>query len=160
MIRTVRKEDATQIRDIYNYYILNSVITFEEVPVTTAEMEQRITNIASGFPWVVYEENKEILGYAYGTKWKIRSAYKHATEVTVYLKQGAFKKGLGTRLYTELIDRLKKKEFHALIGGIALPNDASIALHKKLGFQKIGHFKEVGFKFNRWVDVTYWELLL
>jgi phosphinothricin acetyltransferase len=158
MIRKVNLKDASQIQEIYNYYILNSIVNFEENPVSIDKMKEIITDISSKFLWIIYEENKKILGYAYATYWKGRSGYLHSAETTIYLKHGESKKGIGTILYKELISQLKKLDFHALIGGIALPNDASIALHKKLEFEKVAHFKEVGFKFNKWLDVEYWEL--
>ena len=160
MIRIVKPEDAGDIAEIYNHYILNSTITFEEIPVTVEEMGERIKSINSGFPWIVYENDRQILGYAYACKWKPRSAYKHSVESTVYLRHDKFKKGLGFLLYSELIRRLVMLDFHTVIGGIALPNEASIALHEKLGFKKVAHFKEVGFKFDQWIDVGYWELII
>ncbi|MDN5211958.1 N-acetyltransferase family protein [Fulvivirgaceae bacterium BMA12] len=160
MIRAVKTEDAEEIKEIYNYYILNSIITFEESPVSTAEMGERINTIKSVFPWIVYEKDHQILGYAYAARWRSRSAYARSVESTVYLKPGTSKKGIGTQLYTELIKRLKEMDLHVVIGGISLPNDASVALHEKLGFKKVAHFKEVGFKFNNWIDVGYWELLI
>ena len=160
MLRSVHTKDAGQIAEIYNYYVLNSIFTFEESPVSKQEMSKRIKTIISKFPWVVYEKDQQILGYAYASPWKSRSAYLHSAEITVYLKQSATKKGLGHLLYSELIQRLVKLNFYALMGGIALPNDPSIALHEKLGFVKVAHFKSVGFKFNKWIDVGYWELLI
>ncbi|MBP6826164.1 MAG: N-acetyltransferase [Saprospiraceae bacterium] len=160
MLRPVKIQDAQEISEIYNYYILNSVITFEESPVSVEEMGDRIASISSEFPWLVYEQDRQIVGYAYASKWKARSAYRHSAEITVYLKQGQSGKGVGTLLYADLIDRLGNLGFHAIIGGIALPNDASVGLHEKFGFEKVAHFKEVGFKFNQWVDVGYWELLV
>lgn len=158
MIRSISKNDAKQICDIYNHYIDKSTITFEEVQVSVEEMQRRISS--STLPWLVYEEDQKILGYAYAGQWKGRAAYRHSAEVTIYLKHNAAGKGIGTKLYSNLIDQLKALKFHVLMGGIALPNDASIALHEKLGFQKVAHFKEVGFKFNQWIDVAYWQLFI
>ena len=159
-VRTVKQEDVDEITAIYNHYILNSIITFEEAPVTIKEMSRRIESINAGLPWIVYENNRQILGYAYASRWKSRSAYIRSVESTVYLKHGQSKKGVGSQLYSELIKRLKMMGIHAFIGGIALPNEASIALHEKFGFKKVAHFKEVGFKFNKWIDVGYWELII
>ncbi len=159
MIRTATIQDAKEICEIYNYYILNSIVTFEEEIVAVSEMNNRIEQITAKLPWIVYEESGELLGYAYASEWKSRCAYKHSVESTVYLKPGAMGKGIGSKLYDELINRLKKIKVHAVIGGIALPNESSIALHEKFGFKKIGQFKEVGFKFEKWIDVGYWELI-
>lgn len=160
MVRSFKIEDVGSITEIYNYYILNSTITFEENPVSVEEMSKRVKSTVAEFPWLVYEKDQQIFGYAYANQWKPRSAYSHSVEITVYLKMGKSKKGVGTLLYSELIKRLTEMNYHALIGGIALPNDASIALHEKFGFEKVAHFKEVGFKFNKWIDVGYWELLI
>lgn len=160
MIRKVKLEDAKEIAEIYNYYILNSCVTFEEIPVSIEEMGGRIQATFLKFPWLVYEKDMEIIGYAYASVWKPRSAYKHTIESTVYLKNEATKNGIGSLLYKELINQLTNLGFHAVIGGISLPNEASIALHEKFGFKKVAQFKEVGYKFKKWVDVGYWELLI
>jgi L-amino acid N-acyltransferase YncA len=160
MVRAIKIQDAVQIAEIYNHYIQNSTSTFEESPVSTEEMTQRIQTTIATLPWVVYEEDEQILGYAYASPWKARSAYLHSAEITVYLKHEETNKGLGKKLYSNLIQRLKELNYRTIIGGIALPNDASIALHEKLRFEKVAHFKKVGFKFNRWIDVGYWQLLV
>ena len=159
MIRKITADDALQICDIYNYYVLNTIVTFEESAVGLAEMKKRIAETQRKLPWFVYEENGHILGYAYASEWKSRCAYKNSLETTVYLRHGECRKGIGSRLYQKLIDTLQSMNYHALIGGISLPNEASIALHEKMGFEKIGQFREVGNKFNEWIDVGYWELI-
>jgi len=160
MIRPVNIEDAQEIAKIYNYYILNSCVTFEEIPVSIEEMSGRIQAAHSKFPWLVYEKDKKIIGYAYASVWKSRSAYKYTIESTVYLKKEATKNGIGSLLYKELLMQIRDLGIHAVIGGISLPNEASVALHEKFGFEKIAQFKEVGYKFNKWIDVGYWELLI
>ena len=160
MIRAIKQNDAGEVAAIYNYYIENTTVTFEESPVSAEVMAQRIESHNPELPWIVYEEDNEIIGYAYVSEWKSRCAYRFSVEGTVYLKHGKTGKGIGTRLYKELIRRLDKDKIHVVIGGIALPNEASIALHTKLGFEKVAQFKEVGFKFNKWVDVGYWELII
>ena len=160
MIRKVKIEDAASITSIYNYYIKNSIVTFEEVEIEVVEMENRIMAISDKFPWIVFEENGQILGYAYASVWRTRIAYKNTVESTVYLHPELFNKGIGSMLYTELLNQLIDLNFHAIIGVISFPNDASIALHEKFGFEKVAHFKEVGYKFNKWIDVGFWELLI
>jgi L-amino acid N-acyltransferase YncA len=123
-------------------------------------MKARIIDITGEYAWLVYEEDSQILGYAYFSKWKVRTAYRFCAESTVYLRNGFEGRGLGTLLYTKLIDIAKKKQMHALLGGITIPNDKSIKLHEKLGFRKVGQLEQVGFKHNQWLDVGYWELLL
>lgn len=160
MIRNANIEDAEQICEIYNYYVLHTIVTFEETPVSKEEMKSRIETTIQKHPWIVYEKDNQILGYAYANEWKSRCAYKFSVESTVYLNKKSHGLGIGSLLYKELIERIKLQNLHAIIGGISLPNDASIALHEKLGFEKIAQFREVGYKFNKWIDVGYWELIL
>ena len=101
-----------------------------------------------------------MVGYAYAGVWRTRAAYRQTVESTVYLEQGLISKGYGTLLYRALIEELRKKEFHVVLGGITLPNPASVALHEKMGFKKVAHFTEVGYKFNHWLDVGFWQLTI
>jgi phosphinothricin acetyltransferase len=161
MLRAATTADAAAIAAIYNPYVVGTIITFEEEAVPDAEMAQRIADVlAAELPWFVWEEDGRVLGYAYASKWKSRCAYRYAVESSIYLAQAATGRGLGTKLYVALIAALRAKGIHSIIGGIALPNPASVALSEKLGFQKIGQFKEVGWKFEQWIDVGYWELIL
>ena len=160
MLRTASISDAEQICRIYNHYILTSVCTFEQKPVEAAEMVNRINDTTKDFPWIVCEDNGIITGYAYAGKWKTRTAYDRTVESTVYIAKEYVGKGIGKLLYTELIHILHRISLHSIIGIIALPNAASIALHEKIGFKKVAHLKEVGWKFDRWIDVGYWQLML
>ena len=137
-----------------------TVITFEEIPVLEAEMAKRIADITSRLPWLVWETDGVIIGYAYASPWKARAAYRHAVESSIYLSPQATGRGVGSRLYTALIADLRQRGLHCVIGGAALPNPASVSLHEKLGFEKVAQFRQVGFKFGQWVDVAYWELML
>jgi L-amino acid N-acyltransferase YncA len=128
--------------------------------VSAGDMAQRITDVTARLPWCVWEVDGVVLGYAYATPWKARSAYRNSVEASIYLAHSATGMGIGTRLYLALIEDLRHRGLHCVIGGAALPNPASIALHEKLGFTKVGEFREVGFKLGRWVDVAYWELML
>ncbi|MFT6733364.1 MAG: L-amino acid N-acyltransferase YncA [Polaribacter sp.] len=161
MIRLVKLSDADSIVEIYNYYIENTIITFEEVLISSDEMKSRISEISdSGLPWLVYMEDNVVLGYAYASKWKGRCAYKFSVEITIYISPLVKSKGIGSKLYEKLLIDLKESDIHVVIGGISLPNPASIALHEKFGMEKIAHFKQVGFKFDEWIDVGYWQLIL
>ena len=160
MIRAVNLADAKAISEIYNYYVIHSIITFEEQPISSEEMDKRIGEISSSFPWLVYEQDDRVVGYAYATQWKMRSAYRYSAEATVYLAHDVAGRGIGSQLYAELFGRLRAQGYHCVMGGIALPNPASVALHEKFGFVKVAHLKEVGWKFDRWIDVGYWQLLL
>ena len=160
-IRTATASDAAQIAPIYNHYIAATCITFETEPVTVEDMAQRIRETLDlPLPWLVLEEGGRIGGYAYASKWKGRCAYRFSVEATIYLDPDRTGKGLGVELYSALIDAIKAASMRSVIGGIALPNDASIRLHERLGFKKVGHFERVGFKHEQWVDVGYWQLQL
>ncbi len=159
MIRKAGQADSAAIAEIYNYYIINAFSTFEETPVSAAEMSNRIDNVSSlGLPWLVAESDGMVAGYAYATKWKERSAYRYSVEITVYLSQHMHGKGLGTKLYKALFHLLRGSGIHTVIGGITLPNPASISLHETLGMKKVAHFENIGFKFNQWCDVGYWQM--
>jgi phosphinothricin acetyltransferase len=161
LIRPVRYSDAEHIATIYNYYVEHTVITFEEVTINAKEMEQRITTAqTNNLPWLVAEQDSVVVGYAYASKWKERSAYRHSVEVTVYVAHTASRQGVGRCLYNHLFKELKASGINAVMGGIALPNPASIALHESFGLEKVAHFKQVGCKFGQWVDVAYWQKLL
>jgi phosphinothricin acetyltransferase len=160
-IRPAEPGDAAAIAAIYNHYIAETVITFEEVPVPAAEIARRIEDVrAAGLLWLVAEQAGRIPGYAYATKWRDRSAYRFSAEVTVYLDPSDVGRGIGSKLYAELFPQLTARGVHAALGGIALPNEASIALHEKFGMRKVAHLEEVGFKFDRWIDVGYWQRTL
>ncbi len=160
-IRHAIKGDAKAIAMLYNYYILNSTANFEEEAVSSEIMSQRISAVQQGYPWLVCESAEgQIFGYAYATAWKSRSGYRHTVEVSVYLNKDIQGQGIGTALYSKLLSLLKEMNIHAVIGGIALPNTVSIRLHEKFGFEKVAHFKEVGYKFDKWIDVGYWEKIL
>ena len=160
-IRAVQSSDSDALAEIYNYYVLGSVVTFEEDLISVTEMEQRIGAVrSSALPWLVAEKDGRAVGFAYASPWKTRSAYRFSVEATVYVVQDCARCGIGSMLYGELLSILHRLGAHAVIGGIALPNDASVALHEKFGFKKVAHFQQVGFKFNQWIDVGYWERVL
>ena len=160
MLRSATTEDAARICEIYNHYVLHSTITFEEQAVAVDEMKERITEILAGLPWLVWVEDEGIKGFAYASKWKGRCAYRYSVESTVYVAEGLTSRGVGTKLYEALLEELRLRNLHTVMGGIALPNAASVALHQKLGFEKVAQFREVGRKFGEWIDVGYWQLFL
>jgi L-amino acid N-acyltransferase YncA len=158
-IRNVKPDDAAQIAEIYNYYIKNTHQTFETEPLSADEMQARISEITENYPYVVAEENGEVYGYASAAQFKMRQAYEFSAEVSIYVKAEAKQKGIGTLLYEKLFEELRQTDIHAIIAGISLPNDGSVRFHEKLGFEKVAHFREIGYKLGRWVDVGYWELI-
>ncbi|TAN02757.1 MAG: N-acetyltransferase family protein [Rhodanobacteraceae bacterium] len=159
MIRAATSADAPAICAIYNHYVTNTIVTFEERPVTHSEMRSRVDAVLEKFPWLVLECDGLVAGYACATPWKPRSGYRFSTETSVYLASTYTGRGFGSALYASLLDNLRTRHIHCVIGGIALPNPASVALHEKLGFAKVAHFRENGFKSGRWIEVAYWQRL-
>jgi phosphinothricin acetyltransferase len=159
-IRPVNTEDAEAICAIYNHYVQHTNISFEEEDVTAFEMSRRILDVTETLPWMVIENEGVVDGYAYATKWRARSAYRFSVEISVYLSPDSIGKGYGTYLYIHLIDQLAILGVHAVIAGIALPNQRSIELHEKMGLKKVAHFEQVGFKNQQWIDVGYWQKML
>jgi len=161
LVRNVSAADAAALAALYNHYIAQTVITFEEEAVSAAELCTRIAEVqAASLPWLVAERSGVVVGYAYASKWRARSAYRFAAEVAVYVAPDRGRQGIGSALYAKLLPAIGDAGVHAAMGGIALPNDASVRLHEKFGFKKVAHFDEVGFKLNRWIDVGYWQLIL
>lgn len=157
-IRSAEPADADAIVRLYNYYVSDTVVTFEEEPVAVLEMARRIADVqAVALPWLVADVAGQLVGYAYAAPWRPRSAYRFSVETTVYLAADRTGAGIGSRLYEALFTMLQARDIHAAMGGIALPNDASVALHEKFGMRKVAHFSQVGWKFGRWVDVGYWQ---
>lgn len=161
MIRDATPTDAAAIAEIYNHYIRNTVISFEEVPLAPDQMGERIEAVqGNAYPWLVLEQEGRVLGYAYANLWQQRIAYRHSVEVSVYLSHLHCGQGVGSLLYSELFERLSQLDLHVAIAGIALPNDSSVAFHEKFGFRKVAHYQEVGYKANQWIDVGYWQKFL
>ena len=160
MIRRVELQDAKAITTIYNEYVRHSVATFETEPLHEEEMRSRIAAIAARFPYFVYEEEGEIVGYCYAHPWKEKAAYAHTLETTVYLSPGQVGRGIGKLLMKRLIEECRRDGYHALVACITEANEASNALHLGLGFKQVSHFEKVGLKFGRWLDVMDYELLL
>jgi len=160
VIRRVSPGDAAAIAAIYNHHVLETIVTFEETPVDEATMRGRIADIDGSHGWLVAEVDGRVAGYAYASAWRTRSAYRRSVETTVYVAGDAVGRGLGTALYGALLPDLARRGFHCAMGGIALPNEASVALHERMGFAKVAHFREVGWKLGRWIDVGYWQRVL
>ena len=162
MIRAANDKDAAALARIYNHYIVNSTATFEIDAISEVEMARRIDAVAAqALPWLIAEDNTgSVVGYAYATRWKERAAYRHSVESTVYVDHAAHGRGWGAQLYAALFEALQALPIHAVMGGITLPNPASVALHESMGMRKVAHFEQVGNKFGQWVDVGYWQRIL
>lgn len=160
-LRDATAADASAIAEIYAHYVLNTTVTFEEEVVGADEVARRIGAVRdAALPWLVATQHGQVVGYAYATPWRPRSAYRFSVEVTVYVADTARGQGHGRALYAALFDSLRARGLHAVLGGITLPNDPSIALHEAMGMTKVAHLPEVGFKFGRWLDVGYWHRVL
>ncbi|MCA9767380.1 MAG: N-acetyltransferase [Gemmatimonadetes bacterium] len=161
VIRPAGEGDLPALVAIYNHYIRTSIATFVEQEVMADAFALSMTAVRDAdLPWLVAADGPAILGYAYAAPWKARSAYRFSVETSVYLAPGYEGLGIGSMLYAALLDRLRARGIHAVVGGISLPNPASVALHERFGFAPVARFREVGFKFGRWIDVGYWQLLL
>ncbi len=160
-IRSATPDDAARLAEIYNRYVLETAISFEETPVQPAEMRARIsTHLQAGLPWLVAEHDGGVVGYAYAGRWRERHAYRFSAECTVYVAEAFHGKGVGRALYARLFEDLEQAGFHAVLAVIALPNPASVGLHEKFGMRKVAHLRQVGFKFGTWHDVGNWQVLL
>lgn len=159
-IRPYQTGDEVAISAIYNHYILHSTVTFEEEPLSSAQMGERIHKYTQSYPWLVYESAGQVLGYAYAAQFHARSAFRHTAEPSIYVHHEAHGQGIGLDLYTELLGLLADTDCHTIVSAIALPNDSSVRLHEKFGFHKVGHLNAVGFKFGQWIDVGYWQKTL
>ena len=154
-IRFAKPSDARSLLDIYAPYVENTAITFEyEVP-TIEDFANRIDKTLEKYPYLVAEEDGVVVGYAYASTYYARAAYDWAVELSVYVSQDARGQGVGTRLYDALEDLLEQMGYIHFLACISLPNEASLALHRKRVYQQVAHFPKIGYKFNRWHDIVW-----
>jgi phosphinothricin acetyltransferase len=159
-IRAALPEDAQRIADIYNPYVRDTAISFEEAVVSADTMADRMAKVReAGLPWLVAEHDAKVVAYAYATRWRERHAYRYSVECTVYAAPESRGTGVGQALYEVLFPGLKAAGLHAVIAVIALPNPSSIALHERFGMRQVAHFRQVGFKFGQWHDVGNWQVV-
>lgn len=156
-IHSVRKMDVADILAIYKPYITDTVISFETEVPSIEEFSERIDNIQKEFPYLVCEVDGKVVGYAYASKHRARSAYKYSVDVSVYVASNYHHKGIGKALYTSLFGLLNKYDYYSAYAGITLPNDKSIGLHKSFGFTEVGIYHNVGYKDGKWLDVIWLE---
>jgi phosphinothricin acetyltransferase len=165
IIRDATDLDAAACAEIYAHYVHETAITFENEPPTVAEMAGRIAEAQRGHAWLVLLDGSDsgggrIAGYAYGHEFKSRAAYRWSCEVSVYLEAGRRRTGAGRALYGELLPRLVRRGFRTAVAGITLPNAASVGLHEALGFEPVGTYRRIGWKFDSWHDVLFTQLAL
>ena len=160
-LRAATSDDAAAIAGIYAHFVTGSVVSFETDPPDEAAMRARIEAGGGLYPWLVGEsEDGSVLGYAYAARFRERPAYRFTVETSVYLRAGAAGRGLGRKLYEPLLAMLEGQGFTQAIAAITLPNEASVRLHERLGFESAGVYRKVGWKLGAWHDVGLWQKAL
>lgn len=159
-IRIAEPGDGAAIAAIYAPYVSDTAITFELEPPPAEEMARRIAAVLPTHPWLVAVMGERIAGYVYAGRFSARAAYDWSAEITAYLDPDFHRRGIGQRLYAALIGLLREQGYHALYGGITLPNDASVGLHRAIGMTEVGVYREAGFKAGRWHDVGWFGMTI
>jgi phosphinothricin acetyltransferase len=159
-IRLATARDADPIRDIYAPFCEGSPVSFETRPPTVEEMRQRIAKTLMSLPWLVCDDNGQVLGYAYASPHRERAAYRWSVDVSAYVREGFRRSGVGRALYASLLALLRLQGFHNAVAGITLPNPGSVGLHQAMGFQPVGVYRGIGFKCGQWHDVAWYQLAL
>lgn len=157
-IRCARLTDASAIQEIYAPYVTDTALTFEVDAPSVEDMQARMTQIMKQYPWLVFEYDGQILGYAYACQHRARVAYRWSVDVAVYVRQEHARLGIGRKLYGQLFRILPRLGYANAFAGITLPNEPSIGLHEAMGFKRIGIYQKVGFKLGSWHDVGWWQL--
>lgn len=154
-VRDATTDDAAACAAIYAPYVTDTAISFEYEPPSPEQMAERIEASSSTHAWLVLEDEGRIVGYAYGTPFRTRTAYRFSCEVSVYVEMGRRRTGAGKALYGALLPCLAGRGFHLALAGMTMPNDASVGLHRAMGFEPVGTYREVGFKHDAWHDVAW-----
>lgn len=159
-VRNANEADAHAIAAIYEPYVRETAISFEEVPPTPSEMAHRLTSTLEFYPHLVFDDGANVLGYAYGSLHRAKPAYRWSVETTVYVDRNSHRRGIGRALYARLLALLTRQGFHVALAGIVPPNENSIGLHESLGFVHLGTFREIGFKRGQFHDLGWWRRTL
>ena len=152
--------DAATCAAIYAPFVSEGAESFEEDAPTAAELARRMERTMRTHPWLVLEDAGRVVGYAYASQHRARAAYRWAADVAVYVDRAHHGRGAGRRLYSALLELLRRQGLRIACAGITMPNDASIGLHRALGFELVGTYRSIGFKQGAWRDVSWWQLLL
>lgn len=160
IIRSAQLADAKAIQAIYQPYVTETAITFEVDVPTVLEFERRITQTLAHFPYLVAEEEGIVVGYAYASTYYARAAYDWTVELSIYISKEARGQGIGSSLYDALEEELKARGYLRFLACIAVPNEASISMHKKRGYVQVAHFPKIGYKFNKWHDIVWMQKTL
>jgi phosphinothricin acetyltransferase len=154
-VRTARLDDAAAFAAIYEPYVLRTPISFEEIAPNAEEMAQRVASVLAYAPWLTAFVNDEIAGYAYASRHAERAGYRWAIDVSVYIDERFHRRGIGRRLYTELLPIVERLNYRRAYAGVTLPNEGSVALHRAFGFELVGTYARVGWKQGKWCDVAW-----
>jgi L-amino acid N-acyltransferase YncA len=159
-IRCARPEDAAAIAEIYGPYVAATPISLETVTPTADQIGDRMARLSPDYPWLVYEVGGALKGYAYAGPHSDRGGYRWSANASVYVARDCHRQGIGRALYERLLSVLRRQGFHAVFGGITLPNPASVGLHESCGFAPVGVYRQAGFKLGAWWDVGWWGRIL
>lgn len=157
-VRDASEDDATACATIYAPYVRETAVSFEGEPPTPKQMAERIAAATPTHAWVVLEDDDRLVGYAYGGPHQKRAAYRFSCEVSVYVEQGRRRTGSGRALYETLFKRLAARGYRMAVAGMTLPNEASVGLHRAMGFEPVGVYRRIGWKLGAWHDVGWWQL--
>ena len=160
MIRLANPTDATALLAIYTPYIRGTSITFETAIPAVADFANRIRSYMEDWPWLVYEKDDQVVGYAYASRYREREAYQWSIECSVYIHDDYLRSGIASQLYAALFAILKTQGFRTVYAVINLPNDRSVAFHEKMGFRYFATYENVGYKLGQWKNVGWWQLQL
>jgi len=156
-VRVATENDAAAVAGIYAPFVRETAISFEEVPPSPDDMSGRIRRTLATHPFLVFEDGDVVVAYAYASPHRERAAYRWSSDVAIYAAPEVHRRGVGRALYAWLLEILGRQGFHAAFAGITLPNANSIGLHEAMGFEHVGTYAEVGFKFGTWRDVGWWH---
>lgn len=159
-LRAATPDDAPALLGIYAPYVERTAVSFEVVPPSVDEFRERILKASSAWAWIVASEDGRCAGYAYATSHRERAGYRWSVETSAYVDTAFHRRGIGRTLYLALFDALGARGYCNAYAGIALPNDASVALHRQVGFRPVGVFRSIGRKFGAWHDVSWWQRTL
>lgn len=159
-IRLASAADANDVAAIYAPFCRETPVSFETEAPSVEEMERRIAKTLKAYPWLVCEEDGQVIGYAYASQHRERAAYCWSVDVSVYVRDGHRRSGIGRALYTSLLALLRLQGFRTALAGATLPNPGSVGLHEGMGFEVVGTYRNIGFKCGKWHDVRWWQLRL
>ena len=156
-IRVAGVQDAQAIADVYAPAVTSRATSFELTPPDATEMRRRIVTVLAQYPWLVCETSETVVGYVYATTHRERAAYRWSVDVAAYVGADTQRRGIARALYTALFEILALQGYRNAYAGITLPNPASVQMHKAMGFEQVGVYHRVGYKFGKWHDVAWFE---